>query len=100
MHFYSFLCIVTHDADFLDNKRFPVHRNPGIILIRPGADGRDDDGLIRCLTRALLIAGNVASWFRGKKLDFSSDEIVISSEMRGSMRFLWRTRGQLMKWVD
>ena len=31
--------VITHDADFLDNNRFPPHRNPGVILIRPGSDG-------------------------------------------------------------
>jgi len=30
--------VVTHDADFLDNKRFPPNRNPRISLVRPGVD--------------------------------------------------------------
>ena len=59
--------VVTHDADFLDNRRFPPHRNPGVILIRPGADGRDDQGRIRCLAKALRIAGDNDSWSQGKK---------------------------------
>ena len=71
--------VVTHDADFLDNRRFPPHRNPGVILIRLGADGRDDQGLIRCLLKASLIAGDNASWFQGKKLEFASEEIRINS---------------------
>jgi predicted nuclease of predicted toxin-antitoxin system len=45
--------LVTHDTDFLDNKRFPPNRNPGIIVVRPGASGHDDYGLLRCLVRAL-----------------------------------------------
>jgi predicted nuclease of predicted toxin-antitoxin system len=25
--------IWTHDRDFLDDKRFPVHRNPGVLVL-------------------------------------------------------------------
>jgi predicted nuclease of predicted toxin-antitoxin system len=93
--------VVTHDTDFLDNTRFPSHRNPGVILIRPGADGRDDQGLIQCLAKALLIAGDNASWFQGKKLEFSSEEIGISSGGNTTReRFLWRRHGRVMKWID
>src|ERR1700722_17721456 len=31
--------IVTHDPDFLDDRRFPAHRNPGVLLVRPGSSG-------------------------------------------------------------
>lgn len=30
--------LLTHDEDFLDNKRYPLCRNPGVIVL-PGADG-------------------------------------------------------------
>lgn len=30
--------LLTHDADFLDDKRFPPNRNPGVIVL-PGASG-------------------------------------------------------------
>ena len=29
--------VITHDADFLDDKRFPEHRNPGIIVVGGGS---------------------------------------------------------------
>jgi hypothetical protein len=93
--------IITHDADFLDDRRFPPHRNPGVILIHPGADGHDDEGLIGCLVKALLIAGNHASWFQGTKLEFFSEEIAISSEGEPTReRFLWKRRGKVMKWIE
>src|SRR5260370_4036960 len=38
--------IVTHDPDFLDDRRFPPHRNPRIVLVRPCSSGRDDYGLL------------------------------------------------------
>lgn len=28
----------THDRDFLDDARFPEHRNPGVVIL-PGGDG-------------------------------------------------------------
>ena len=30
--------LLTHDRDFLDDHRFPEHRNPGVIVL-PGGDG-------------------------------------------------------------
>src|SRR5271169_120904 len=30
--------LLTHDHDFLDRRRFPDHRNPGVIVL-PGAAG-------------------------------------------------------------
>lgn len=47
--------IVTHDSDFLDNRKFPFNRNPGVVVIRPGADGHDDGGLYTCLDCSSLI---------------------------------------------
>jgi hypothetical protein len=66
--------IVTHDVDFLDNRRFPPNRNPGIIRIGPGADGEDDEGLRKCLAIAMIIAGISTTWWTSVKLDFSSPE--------------------------
>src|SRR2546426_2477038 len=40
--------LLTHDSGFLDDERFPPHRNPGIIVL-PGAEGE-----VRSLVRALM----------------------------------------------
>src|SRR5260370_9406520 len=82
--------VLTHDADFLDDRRFPPHRNPGIIVIRPGASGRDDYGLLRCLSKAVIFGGKRASWFRGKKIDFTSDELLTITSQRTRNRYFWR----------
>ncbi len=93
--------LVTHDADFLDDLRFPPHRNPGIIVIRPGASGRDNDGLLLCLRKALLIAGTNAPWFIGKKLDFKSEDALTITSLRGGRnRYLWTKHGMPMVWED
>jgi len=92
--------VVTHDADFLDNNRFPSHRNPGVILIRPGSDGHDDERLIRCLEKAVLLADRNATWFQGKKLDFSSDEALTIKSQGQRSRYLWREHGMPLIWED
>src|SRR5262249_3236699 len=33
--------VLTHDTDFLDQRRFPSHRHPGVIVL-PGAEGDED----------------------------------------------------------
>jgi predicted nuclease of predicted toxin-antitoxin system len=83
--------LVTHDADFLDNRRFPHHRNPGVIVIRPGSDGRDDYGLLVCLSKAIEIAGSRASWFRGRKMEFVSRDLLTISDVgvAGRRRYCW-----------
>jgi hypothetical protein len=92
--------LITHDADFLDNPRFPPHRNPGIVLIRPGSDGVGVDGLVRCIAKATLLGGKNAAWFRGKKLDFSSEEALTITSQGTRCRYLWRKHGMPMIWED
>lgn len=93
--------IVTHDSDFLDNRRFPPHRTAGIIRIGPGADGRNDEGLRKCLVNALLIARYEATWYIGKKLDFTSEEHVTVQDATGKKRkFRFPLHGDTMEWVD
>ena len=96
--------ILTHDSDFMDDRRFPAHRNPGVVQIHPGADGNDNARLIECLVKILLIASDSGRWFLGKKLEFSSnDQFSICSNTNGRFtrsRYLWRAGGRAMEWVD
>lgn len=92
--------IVTHDADFLDDRRFPPHRNPGIILVRPGSSGRDDYGLLVCLYKATLMAGAHAQWFEGRKLDFSSKDLLTVTSPGTRQRYLWERHRDVMIWED
>ncbi len=96
--------IFTHDSDFMDNRRFPPHRNPGIVLIHPGAAGHDNERLLECLLKTLLIAGDSAKWFLHRKLEFTSNEqLKIRSNRKGKfteVRYLWPGRGVAMEWVD
>jgi predicted nuclease of predicted toxin-antitoxin system len=92
--------IVTHDADFLDDRRFPPHRNPGIVLIRPGSSGRDDYGLLVCLYKATVMAGDHAQWFERKKLDFSSRDLLIITSPGTRQKYLWERNRDVMIWED
>jgi predicted nuclease of predicted toxin-antitoxin system len=58
--------LVTHDPDFLDDRLFPPHRNPGVLLIRPGSSGRGDRGLQVCLIKALMIAAEPRHGFEAR----------------------------------
>ena len=93
--------LITHDPDFLENRRFPPHRNPGIIVIRPGASGRDNRGLLICLSKAVVFAGFHATWFRGKKMEFASDELITIIGRAGRNRYRWpEGNGRAMIWED
>ena len=85
--------IVTHDLDFLNNSNFPQHRNPGVIVVRPGSDGRDDRGLIACLVMAVRIAGNTRHWFIGKKLDFTSRATLTVDADGTKTKYRWQRHG-------
>lgn len=91
--------IVTHDPDFLDDRRFPPHRNPGIVLVRPGSSGRDDYGLLVCIYKATLLADN-AQWFRRKKLDFSSKDLLTITSPGTRVKYLWERNRDPMIWED
>jgi predicted nuclease of predicted toxin-antitoxin system len=93
--------LVTHDADFLDNRRFPSYRNPGIIVIRPGSSGRDNEGLLACLSKAIAFGGQHASWFRGKKLEFVSRDLITIIGRGGRHRYFWpEGNAKAMIWED
>jgi len=92
--------LITHDTDFLDNRRFPPHRNPGIIVVRPGASGHEDYELLTCLVKALNFIGKRASWLRAKKVDFASDELLTIMSTGTRERYLWRRHGMPMIWED
>lgn len=48
--------IWTHDRDFLDDARFPGHRNPG-VLVFPGGDGNQEAMAVGIAT-ALRVFGH------------------------------------------
>ena len=55
--------LLTQDADFLDEGRFPPHRNPGIVVL-PGGSG-DVDALVEALATLLPVVGAFREPFEG-----------------------------------
>jgi predicted nuclease of predicted toxin-antitoxin system len=80
--------IVTHNQDFLDNGRFPPTTNPGVIVIR--AHNTSENGVARCLVKALRLSGDDAAWFRAKKLDFASDQALTITSPGSRHRYEWK----------
>ena len=96
--------IFTHDSDFMDDRRFPASRNPGVVVIHPGAAGHDNVRLLECLEKTLLIAGHHAQWFLRKKLEFkSAEELSIRSRGKNKNtlnRYFWPSSGVAMEWIE
>lgn len=61
---------------------------------------RDDERLVRCLEKAVLLADKNATWFQGRKLDFSSDEALTITSQGARARYLWRQHGMPLIWED
>jgi len=64
--------LLTHDHDFLDDRAFPPHRNPGLVVL-PGATGRDTAVLEKELARVLITLGRYREAYRGFKIHVRED---------------------------
>jgi predicted nuclease of predicted toxin-antitoxin system len=97
--------ILTHDRDFLDNRKFPPHRNPGVVVFVVGASGEDDERLIRAFALMQIYLKTFgANYMLGTKIVFSDDEhVTIERRQNGglrTMRYWMPKRGQAMEWVS
>jgi len=55
--------LITSDDDFENERRFPEHRNPGVVII---PDGRlDDTGVQKALASMLPVVGHYRPLFNG-----------------------------------
>ena len=66
--------LLTHDADYLDSDRFPLHRNPGIVLL-PGAQG-DVYTLVRSLMDLMSIFAPYREFVRGARIVFRRQQTM------------------------
>ena len=57
--------LLTHDDDFWDDRRFPEHRNPGVVIL-PGANGDQRDMLIGLLWMMRLTRQGAEHWLKHK----------------------------------
>jgi predicted nuclease of predicted toxin-antitoxin system len=66
----------THDWDFLDDNRFPEHRNPGVVVL-PGGAG-DRNAMAVGLNVALTLFGSGAGiWSKTKSIVSPIGEMTI-----------------------
>lgn len=66
----------THDRDFLDDSRFPEHRNPGVVVLA-GADG-DQEAMGTALSVAMRIFAHFPEgWRRTKSTISSTGEMTV-----------------------
>src|SRR6516162_10051520 len=68
----------THDRDFLDDSRYPEHRNPGLVVL-PGGAG-DSNAMAVGLNIALTVFGSGPGiWSKTKSIVSPTGETTIRS---------------------
>lgn len=68
--------LLTHDRDFMDDAKFPEHRNPGVVVL-PGGDG-NVDAMVTGISTALAVFGSGAAiWEKTKSTVSSAGEMTI-----------------------
>lgn len=81
--------LLTHDHDFLDDRRFPPHRNPGVIVL-PGASGTGE-GLGFALRQVISIIGPNRKAFTRFKIEITQDGIW-------NIKSMTRVAGEVRNW--
>ncbi|MFC6522161.1 DUF5615 family PIN-like protein [Undibacterium arcticum] len=64
--------ILTHDRDYLDDRQFPFHRNPGVIVL-PGAGG--DGSLEPAIADLLRLVAPYGNAHIGAKIEVTQDRV-------------------------
>ena len=79
--------LLTHDPDFLDDRKFPPHRNPGVIILPQAATGR----------RALAIAvDDVVRIVGPSRHNWRSTKIVVARDRTWTVHTFERDVGQII----
>lgn len=65
--------LLTHDSDFLDDRRFPPRLNP-VLVVLPGAEG-ENHALLSAIQHMLWIVGRLRELWRSTKIVISHDGI-------------------------
>lgn len=94
----------THDRDFLDDRRFPEHRNPGVVVLPGGSGDRLATGV--GIGTALAVFGWAPSiWEKSKMVISSTGEMTVRSRNpdTGKMetnRYRMTDKGYAEIWED
>jgi predicted nuclease of predicted toxin-antitoxin system len=96
--------LITCDRDFLNERRFPPHRNPGVIVLHGG--GGDTRGLIDGLLAVLPLVGNHRELFRRSTVEvdtrgvFTVTDRDFDTSARTAKRYRYNRQGSLEEWRD
>ncbi|SRR6266700_4499333 len=96
--------LLTHDAGFLDDRAFPPHRNPGLVVL-PGGSG-DEAALMDALRAVLHLLGDMRELYSGAKIAISADgtiAVVNREHASGAMtktRYRVERYGAALIWED
>ena len=63
--------LLTHDRDFLNDRRFSPQLNPGVVVL-PGGDG-NRRAIVNALDELLAIIGETRELWRATKIEISSE---------------------------
>jgi hypothetical protein len=63
--------LLTHDHDFLDDRKFPEHRNPGVVVLA-GGDG-DEHAMGTSVAITIIVFGNSRRIWEKSKAIISAD---------------------------
>ncbi len=96
--------LLTHDQDFLDDRRFPPHRNPGLVIL-PGASGMTQ-GLANALDTILAFVGRHRKFYLGAKITITEDGTWTEKGFRKEqgrhyeLRFKVGPHGNVLTWEN
>lgn len=96
--------LLTHDRDFLDDRRFPFNRNPGVIVL-PGGHGTDH-ALVVALREVMSLMGDFKNLFPNAKIEISNDNIwrvrqfVKEEGLIRESRYRFDDHGDVWQWED
>lgn len=95
--------LLTHDQDFLDDARFPWHRNPGVVIL-PGGQG-EEHLLLRALRLTMTVVAPFGDLWKDSKIFWSGDNTmsVINHDSSGRLvKHIYRfdKHGRPSEWVE
>jgi predicted nuclease of predicted toxin-antitoxin system len=95
--------LLTHDEDFWDDRRFPEHRNPGLVIL-PGANGDETDMISGLWWMTQLMDCNPELWTKTKVRITRDGEVYVRGRdwRTGAMvtrRFRFARRRNAMEFV-
>jgi predicted nuclease of predicted toxin-antitoxin system len=88
--------LLTHDHDFLNNRRFPEHRNPGVVVL-PGGDG-NQNAMGHGMARVVSVFAKDPELWRHQKILVTTNEIEIRGPGSTIQRYHLTKDGRVFMW--